>query len=199
MKQRDFDYPQVGVAFCICKGNHVLLHKRKGNHAGGTWAFAGGHLEKGETFEECCIREGLEEFGGDLKYTEPLFLTALNTIYTDENRHYVTIIMVANWIDGEPILMEPDKCEEWKWFDWNDLPQPLMQGLQYMKDNNIVPTKQGRDVISAELIEDIWYITLECGHKTTRTILGCDVYGQPRDIAPKRLRCDECTNNGKTN
>src|SRR6185369_5166207 len=31
--------------------------------------------------------------------------------------------------EGEPELCEPDKCEGWDWFDWNELPQPLFTSV----------------------------------------------------------------------
>jgi 8-oxo-dGTP diphosphatase len=33
--------------------------------------------------------------------------------------------MLAEHIGGEPQVLEPDKCEAWGWFAWDDLPQPL--------------------------------------------------------------------------
>lgn len=48
-----------------------------------------------------------------------------NDIIKEEDRHFVSIIMVADYIDGEPQLMEPDKCEGWQWFTMDDLPEKL--------------------------------------------------------------------------
>lgn len=59
----------------------------------GTWALPGGHLEFGESFEICAEREVLEETG--LKITDVHFLTAVNSVMEDENKHYVTIFMGA--------------------------------------------------------------------------------------------------------
>lgn len=121
--------PKVGVGVAIRRNNEVLLGLRKGNHAPGTWSFPGGHLEGGETFEQCAIRETEEETGIILPAAE--LWTVENTIFYGENKHYVVVLMVADLPDGQvPRNMEPDKLEYWGWFPWNQLPSPLMQGTE---------------------------------------------------------------------
>jgi len=137
-KENKYRYVRTGVSLCVRKEGRVLLHKRKGTHAGGTWAFSGGHVEKWETWEECALRETKEE-AGDIEVTTPYFWTALNTMFPDEGRHYTLICMVADWISGEPEVKEPDKCECWEWHSWDNLPSPLMQGLQMLKDQGMNP------------------------------------------------------------
>lgn len=135
--------PMVGICLCVRNGSMVLLHKRKGEHAKGMWAFPGGHLEMWEDFEACALRELLEEAGPDIKVSQPKFFTALNTTYPLENKHYVTIVMVCNLLGGEAKVMEPEKCESWLWCDWNNLPNPLMKGLVKMVHEDLNPIKFG--------------------------------------------------------
>ena len=33
--------------------------------------------------------------------------------------------MTADWVDGEPEVMEPEKLKHWGWYDFNFLPEPL--------------------------------------------------------------------------
>lgn len=33
--------------------------------------------------------------------------------------------MISDYESGEVRIMEPDKFEEWGWFEWDKLPQPL--------------------------------------------------------------------------
>ncbi len=47
----------------IEKKGKFLLVKRKKEPAKGWWTEPGGHLEKGESFWECAVREGREEVG----------------------------------------------------------------------------------------------------------------------------------------
>lgn len=126
---------RVGLGvFVLNSQSQFLFGRRLGSHGTGTWALPGGHLEYGESFEECAQRETLEETG--LKITTPRFLTAVNGIIPPSTKsgtdlttsttltgsHYVTVFMVAGALaDAEPRNMEPDKCEGWKWMAWEEL------------------------------------------------------------------------------
>jgi 8-oxo-dGTP diphosphatase len=85
--------PGVGVAILIRKEGQVLLLKRKGSHGAGTWCPPGGHLEFGESPEECAIREAKEETG--VEVTDVRFLAITNDLFP-EGKHYVTI-----WFEGQ--------------------------------------------------------------------------------------------------
>lgn len=59
--------PKVGIGVIVRKEGKVLLGKRKNSHGAGSWAFPGGHLEYGESWEECARREVKEETGIAIK------------------------------------------------------------------------------------------------------------------------------------
>lgn len=129
--------PHVGIAVIIMRDNTLLLGKRKGSHGHGNWAFPGGHLEYGESWEECAKREVKEETNLDIE--DVCFLTATNDIFEKEEKHYITLFLVAKNVFGEPRIMEKNKCEEWKWFAIEDLPSPLFLPIKnlMMVTNNL--------------------------------------------------------------
>ncbi len=121
---------RVGLGTIIFSNHLILLHKRKGKHKPGYWCSPGGHLEYGETWEQCALREIAEECGPDLKIKDLRYWHTVDTFYPEENKHYVTIFFQAMYVSGQAQVMEPDKCELWNWFSWWEQPQPLMLGNQ---------------------------------------------------------------------
>lgn len=127
--------PRVGVGVIVVRDGLVLLGLRQGSHGAGTWALPGGHLEFGESVEQCAAREVREETGLDIRraaqatYSSDLF----------EGKHYVTLFVVADAPDGDPRVLEPDKCERWVWQRWSALPQPLFQPLASIHRAGYVP------------------------------------------------------------
>ncbi|KAK3117233.1 hypothetical protein LTR53_001568 [Teratosphaeriaceae sp. CCFEE 6253] len=108
------------------------MGQRKGSLGSGTYALPGGHLDFGESFEQCAAREVKEECGLDI--TDLRFLTATNSVFRDTDRHYVTIFMVASAAAGsdglpaEPQLLEPDKCESWSWQTFHQMREMPARG-----------------------------------------------------------------------
>jgi 8-oxo-dGTP diphosphatase len=114
--------PRVGVGIIVIDDGKILFGKRKGAHGSGEWSVAGGHLEFGETVEECVLRELSEETG--LKALSMQMGPWVNDII-EENKHYVTLFVIVDQFEGDLQLLEPDKCEGWEWFDGSSLPEPL--------------------------------------------------------------------------
>jgi len=137
----DFKYPRVGVGVFIRRDDKILLQLRSRNsrHASGMWSSIGGHLEKWESFEDCILREKNEECGDQLIISNPSFWTVVNTTFLQEDRHYVFLAFIADWIKGEPFIMEPTKCEKYEWFKWNEFPENVMPGIRWIRQNGLNP------------------------------------------------------------
>jgi 8-oxo-dGTP diphosphatase len=125
--------PRVGVGVIIKNGDKVLLLKRKGSHGDGTWAFIGGHLEFGETPEECAFRETLEEIG--IKIKNPKAITFTNDFFPTEDKHYITLYVVADYAGDKVEIKEPNKITSVAWFEWNKFPENL-----FISSKNLVET-----------------------------------------------------------
>ena len=117
--------PKIGIAVFIRRDGKFVVTKRAGAHGEGTWSIPGGHLEYGESWEQCAQREAMEEIGSEI--TNVQFLTVTNDIFTAENKHYVTVWMTADWQANEPESKEPDKITSVQWTDFAHLPEPLFE------------------------------------------------------------------------
>ncbi len=129
-------FPKVGVGVLIQnEKGEVLLGERMGSHGAGEWSFPGGHLDFGETIFETAKRETKEETGLDVSEFELISVAdELRYIKTD-NKHYLNIGIMAKYRGGEPKLMEPDKCREWRWFSLDNLPEKMMEGTELIIKN----------------------------------------------------------------
>jgi 8-oxo-dGTP diphosphatase len=121
---------RVGTAVMITNADgQLLLGLRKSAHGGGTWSFPGGAIDFGETPRECARREVLEETG--LEVGEVRMYSKLPYVSTmfENGSQWVTLYLVAEYIGGEPVIVEPEKCERWEWFAPDALPSPLFEPL----------------------------------------------------------------------
>ncbi len=116
-----FSQVRVGVGVMLWHDGKVLLGRRKGAHGAGQLSFPGGHMEKGESIEECVLREMREEVGPAVEFVNLRHqVTARSSRFMP--RDYLHIGMSAKWVSGEPVLMEPDKCDGWSWYPFDDVP-----------------------------------------------------------------------------
>lgn len=122
--------PGVGLGILVFNDNNqILLSRRIKAHGNSMYGPPGGHLEFGETFEQCAIREVKEET--DLDIENPEFLAITNDVFEAEGKHYISIFMKAKYVEGGVIRnMEPEKAEGWEWFDIANLPNNLFLPLE---------------------------------------------------------------------
>jgi 8-oxo-dGTP diphosphatase len=125
--------PLIGIGVFVKKENKILLGLRRSEtHGDGEWSLPGGHLEEGESFEDCCRREVLEETGLSITNIQKEGFT--NDLFPEAGLHYVTLYFSADYADGKLTNREPHKCELWQWFSYGDLPEPLFCGIKDIID-----------------------------------------------------------------
>ncbi len=129
--------PRIGVGVIVVRDGRILAGQRLGTHGAGMWALPGGHLDFGESIEQCARRELLEETGlGADRFTPGPFT---NNVLVEKGLHYVTLFMVAHDASGEPQRREPDRCAGWHWIAWSALPAPLFGPLASLHESGFVP------------------------------------------------------------
>lgn len=122
MEQIERERPKVGVGVIVLRDGKILLGERLASHGSGTYSLPGGHLEFGETFEETAQREVAEETG-----LEDITIKGLVSVANDiaYDTHYVTLCILTESAEGEPYPAEPEKCQGWRWYDPDNLPENI--------------------------------------------------------------------------
>jgi 8-oxo-dGTP diphosphatase len=127
--------PRVGVG--VLKEGTVLLGLRKGKHEDGTWGLPGGSLEYNEELEACAARETREEAGVEIiNIRRGPFVNATRYAH---GKHFLVVILLADWESGEPVVREPERFVEWRWVEWNKMPRPLFHPLQMLVNTGYRP------------------------------------------------------------
>ena len=124
--------PLVGVGVVFVRQGEVFLAQRRGAHGEDTWGSAGGHLEFGETLEECARREALEELGVEVGELRMLCLS--NIVAYD--RHYVDVEFLGDIGDQEPVPTASDgSFGDYGWHPLLDPPEPLFEPMKLAIDS----------------------------------------------------------------
>lgn len=120
----------VSVHLLLIKENKILLMRRKDTgFADGFYSMPAGKLEPKESVENAIIREVKEEINIDIKNETLRTIQVMNRNGIDRERidYFFT---VDRW-NGEIKNKEPNKCDDLKWFDLDDLPENT---IPYIKE-----------------------------------------------------------------
>ncbi len=116
--------PAIGVGtFVVTFDNGVLkfllgLRSKANKRGPGVWALPGGMLDPGETLAQCTKREVKEETGLDVDIDDidEFVDCAVGVSHHFPREDHITVWTVATYAGIEkPKVMEPHKCEEWRW------------------------------------------------------------------------------------
>jgi 8-oxo-dGTP diphosphatase len=129
---------QVGVGVIIKRDNEILLLRRRNVHGDGTWSTPGGHMEFGESPEQCAVREAYEETG--LRVGQVRFRGLTNDVFETEGKHYITIWMESEYEGGEAQLTAEYESAQLGWFRLDALPAPLFLPFRNLLEERTINT-----------------------------------------------------------
>ena len=117
-----------GAAGICVKEQRVLMVLQGKVEEPKLWSIPSGGLMKGETFEECCIREVREETGYDIKIIRPLFKK--ETEYVEVQYFEFAII------GGSEEIKDPDNLI----YDiaWKSIEEINKLDLSFPEDRNLL-------------------------------------------------------------
>jgi 8-oxo-dGTP pyrophosphatase MutT (NUDIX family) len=120
----------------LFKDNQILLLRRfNTGYEDGNYSMIAGHVDAGETFTHCIIREAEEEAGITVK---PDDLKVVHVMHRnsgeDVDSERVDVFFIADKWQGEIINKEPHKCDDLSWFDLDNLPENVIPYIRQVID-----------------------------------------------------------------
>ena len=109
------------VYLVLIKENKILLSRRYNTgYFDSYYSLPAGHLDGGETLKQAMVREAKEETGIILEPTDLELIHTMNRRIPSNER--IDFFFTAKKWQGEPKIMESDKCDDLSWFELNNLP-----------------------------------------------------------------------------
>lgn len=118
----------VGAHLVLIRDGAVLLGKRHANSAfaPSTWHLPAGHREDSEAAASCMIREAEEETGLVIAEGDLSLVHVVDLLDPGSPIPRVQFFFAASRWEGEPVVREPDRCTEWRWWPLTALPEPIV-------------------------------------------------------------------------
>lgn len=119
----------VAAYLVLIENDRILLLRRfNTGYQDGKYSLVAGHLDGGETVEECIIREAKEEANIDLSREN---LQVKHIIHRNaSDREYMDVYLMATRWNGNIQNMEPHKCDDLSWFPLAALPENLIDEVR---------------------------------------------------------------------
>jgi 8-oxo-dGTP pyrophosphatase MutT (NUDIX family) len=120
----------IAAYLVLIKDEQILLSKRfNTGYQDGNYSLVAGHLEGKEKAKQCIIREAFEEAGIILDSNDLEVVHVMHRF--DPQREYFDIYLRAVKYSGEIKVMEPNKCDEIKWYKIDELPKNMVPEVKF--------------------------------------------------------------------
>lgn len=118
----------------LIKDDKILLLRRfNTGYEDGNYGLIAGHLDGNETFTQAMVREAKEEGDINIKTED---LEVVHVMHRKEpNQERIDFFIMAKTWEGEPKIMESDKCDDLGWFELNNLPKNTIPYIKQAIDN----------------------------------------------------------------
>ena len=105
-------------------GKILLLRRHNTGYEDGNYSLIAGHVEKGESFTQCIVREAKEEAGieVDIEDLQVVHVMHRNSGAESHNERVDVFFIASKW-SGEIENKEPNKCDDLSWFNFSDIPE----------------------------------------------------------------------------
>jgi len=126
------------VYLILEKNNKILLLRRYNTgFQDGKYSFPAGHLKDDEeTLSQALVREAKEEIGVDLDLSNLELVHVMHRKQKEptEERRINLFFCASKWKEN-PRIMEPNKCDDLRWFDVDNLPNKTIPYIKQAINN----------------------------------------------------------------
>jgi 8-oxo-dGTP diphosphatase len=125
-------FPVTVHMFFLRQNKILLLRRYQTGYMDGHYSVPAGHLDGNEPVRQAAVREAQEEIGVRVDPEEVRFAGVFHRFEGDERVDF--FVHVRSW-DGEPVNAEPQKCDEVRWVDIDDLPGNIIPYIRRAIEN----------------------------------------------------------------
>lgn len=123
-KERNKAIP-AAYLFFEKEGKYLITRRCNTGYEDGIYQVPAGHIEYGELPSEAAVREGKEEAGVAISPKDlELFHISYRPKHDPTDNRVDFFFKVKKW-KGDIVNMEPNKCDDMKWVDLDEIPQSM--------------------------------------------------------------------------
>jgi len=129
----------VTVHLLFVRENQILLARRfNTGYRDGEYSVPAGHLDGNETVIAAGMREAKEEIGVIIEPNDITFSSVMHRNEGDERVDF--FVQIHKW-SGEIVNAEPDKCDDLRWVNFDDLPDNTITYVRRAIENYLQDIK----------------------------------------------------------
>jgi len=125
-------FPVTVHMFFLRQNKLLLIRRYQTGYMDGHYSVPAGHLDGNEPVRKAAVREAKEEIGVQIDPGDIDFAGVFHRSEGDERVDF--FVQVRRW-RGEPFNAEPEKCDELRWTDVNDLPENTIPYIRRAIEN----------------------------------------------------------------
>lgn len=128
-----FTYIGSAYLFLIKDGKILLQRRFNTGFMDGCYGVPSGHLDGSETAREGCVREIKEEIGIDILPSDVTMVHIMHRKASIDER--IDFFMKTSTYTGEIRNLEPNKCDDLRWFSLDALPDTVIPYVKTAIEN----------------------------------------------------------------
>ncbi len=118
----------AAVYLILQKEDKILLLRRfNTGWQDGKYTLLAGHVDGNDSIAATMAREAKEEAGISIN---PEDLRVVHTMHQIGDKEYIDFYLTTERWEGEPTILESDKCDDMQWFSLDDLPEELLPNVK---------------------------------------------------------------------